>query len=239
MLRSRNGTIILKDVRVLKQIMEDLGKRRTHARQLAARVKADGFAGLELDYEGLGAREQNDFGSLIASLGAELGALNLGLRVVVEPRRGPLPAAGAVHLTVMGYNLHGPFSGPGPRATPDFIGSLGARGRNDMAAAPAIALATGGFVWLPNGKVRQVSWHEALQEVQQAREIGRSPRGLTPFARFQDGAELWHEDPQSLDAKWQAARSVGFRSLWLWHLGGNDEKLFQWLAQVRGRQGRN
>jgi hypothetical protein len=231
--RLGNGTVKLKDVEILKQLLGDVHKRQAHARELAARVKNDGFAGLNLDYEGLRETEREIFIAFLESLVRELHVLNLGFNVVVEPRRGPLPPAGAVSLTVMGYNLHGPSKGPGPRATPDFIAGLGARGRNDAAAAPAIALATGAFAWLPDGKVKKFSWAEALQEAQASRERGRGPQGLTPFARLQDGSELWYEDPQSLEAKWQAARRAGFSSLWLWHLGGNDDQLFKWLAQVR------
>ena len=71
---------------------------------------------------------------------------------------------------------------------------------------------------------------------QGAAEVGRNSPDSCPFARWANHSEMWFEDPLSLQAKWQAARQAGYRDLWLWHLGDNDERLFDWLKQLQVSQ---
>jgi hypothetical protein len=229
---------VLKDKQILEILLRDPPARLVHVRNLAAMVKKNGFAGLTLDYEGFTNRQAENYRAFVRELAQELSKDNIGLNVLVEPRRGPLPQSGTVKLTVMAYNLHGPHSGPGPRATPAFIASLGKRGEGDCARSPAVALAVGGFVWPNEGKVEKVSWNGAFRMAQGAAEVGRNSPDSCPFARWPNHSEMWFEDPLSLQAKWQAAGQTGFRDLWLWHLGDNDERLFDWLGQLQVSQPR-
>jgi hypothetical protein len=227
---------VLKDKQILEIILRDPPARLAHMRNLAAMVKKNGFAGLTLDYEGLTNRQTENYRAFVRELAQELSKDNIGLNVLVEPRRGPLPQAGTVRLTVMAYNLHGPHSGPGPRATPAFIATLGKRAEGDCAGSPTVALAVGGFVWPQKGKVEKVSWNAAFRMAQGAAEVGRNSPDSCPFARWPNHSEMWFDDPLSLQAKWQAAGLAGFRDLWLWHLGDNDERLFDWLGQLKVSQ---
>lgn len=224
---------VLKDKQILKDLLGDPKTRLVHVRNLAAMVKKNGFAGLTLDYEGLETRQTELFSNFVTELVQELAKDNIALNVLVESHRGPLPQPGTVQVTVMAYNLHGPHSGAGPRATPQFISSLGQRGAGDCKGSPAIALAVGGFVWPKEGKVEKVSWNAAFRMAQGAAEVGRNSPDYCPFARWPDHSEMWFEDPLSLQVKWQAADQAGFRDLWLWYLGDNDERLFDWLKQLR------
>jgi Glycosyl hydrolases family 18 len=223
---------VLKDKQILENVLGDPRARLAQVRSLAAMVKENGFAGLTLDYEGLENRQAENYRDFVTELAQELAKGNLGLNVLVEPRRGPLPRSKTVRLTVMGYNLHGPHSGPGPRATPAFIASLGKRGTGDLQGSPAVAMAVGGFLWLQAGEVEKVSWRAAFEMAQGAAEVGRNSVDSCPFARWANHSEMWFEDPVSLQAKWQAARHAGYRDVWLWHLGDNDARLFDWLGQL-------
>jgi spore germination protein YaaH len=51
--------------------------------------------------------------------------------------------------------------------------------------------------------------------------------------RLDDGTEVWFENPESLLTKWQAAEKTGFRHLMIWRLGGNDERLFRFIHELR------
>jgi hypothetical protein len=231
--RHADGKITLKDTTVLEQVLQTRQTRLLHVQSLKQTLEREGFAGLNLDYECLVTGQQQRFGRLIAELSHELAREHLGLKVIVEPGRGPLPPPGTARVTVMAYNLHGSHSGPGPRSTPEFIAGLRPRGLGDASGCPAIALAVGGFIWSPQGWARKLSWSEALRLTPKALTIGRSSAGAVPYARFRDGAEMWFEDPQSLQAKWTAARRAGYCDLWLWHLGGNDQRLFNWVRRLR------
>jgi len=227
-----NGTKKLKDVKIFNKLFRNLNTRLLHVGALVAMVQQHGFAGLTLDYEGLENFQADDYQALVAELAQELAKNNLGFNVVMEPKRGPLLRPHTARLTVMAYNLHGPHSGPGPRATPAFIAGLGKRGAGDSRGCPAIALAVGGFLWPPGGRAQKLSWNAAFRMAPGTVGVSRSMPADSPFARFPDKSEMWFEDPRSLQAKWAAAREAGFCDLWLWHLGGNDARLFQWLAQL-------
>jgi spore germination protein YaaH len=229
------GEVRLKDAEAIAGLISDPLRRLDHARALARKAAQDGFAGLHLDYEGIEPRYAEDFQQLVVELRDALASEGLGLNVVVEPQRTPLPAPGSVALTVMGYNQHGPHGIAGPRATPLFVAAAAARGRGDVNASPTLALALGGFLWTSTGPARAVDWASAQAA---AAERGSAQRGLftrVPNVRQADGGELWYEDPESLAAKWRAAHAAGFRSLMLWRLGGNDERLYEWLAGLRNR----
>jgi spore germination protein YaaH len=226
---------VLKDKQILENILWEPQARLAHVRSLASMMKKNGFAGLTLDYEGLENRQTANYRALVTELAQELAKDNIGLNVLVEPRRGPLPQPGTVRVIVMAYNLHGPHSGPGPRATTAFIAGLGNRGEGDSQGSPAVALAMGGFLWPKEGKVQKVSWKAAFEMAQGAAEVGRTLDSC-PFARWPNRSEMWFEDPLSLKAKWQAASQAGYRDLWLWHLGDNDERLFDCLKQLQVSQ---
>lgn len=97
---------------------------------------------------------------------------------------------------------------------------------------PTLALAVGGFPWGPDGKVKQLDWETGNRMGEQfVNKRGRL--GSVPFAEDDRGQVVWFEDAASLDAKWTAASQAGFRGLMIWRLGGNDDRLFQWLGKVK------
>jgi hypothetical protein len=224
----------LKETETLRRLLSDPEGLRRHVADIVSLVEKDGFAGLDLDYEGFSTDDRAVLDPLITALSLTLKERGLGFQVVVEPRKDRyLPPAGCAPVVVMGYNLHGPHSGPGPRSTPTFIRSLAPRGQGDPSGEAAVALAVGGFVWGKDRKVKQLDWITGKAWGEKAREKGRG-EGEVPFARMEDGSLLWYEDEQSLALKWAAA-AEDFRRLMVWRLGGNDEGLFAALKKIRGR----
>jgi len=232
--RLAGGSVRLKDATTLAAVLRDPAGVTAHARGLAQRVADDGFAGLDLDYERLPSALESAFRDLVSALAGELAQRGLGLNVLVEPARGVRPAPGSAALTLMAYNEHGPHGGPGARATPRFVAAGYARARDDRDGAPTVALAVGGFSWPASGAVRPLDWASALALAGGGAPVARGPVSEVPHLRLQDGAEVWYEDPRSLEAKWRAARAAGFRHLMLWRLGGNDERLFAWIGRLKG-----
>ncbi|HSH42738.1 MAG TPA: hypothetical protein VK973_11505 [Arenicellales bacterium] len=228
--RHPDGSVDLKSAEVVHAVISNPQRRARHARELAQRIGDDGFDGLHLDYEQVHERHRAGFRAFVGLLADELARRGLGLDVILEPSRGPRPAAGTARVTVMAYNLHGPHSGPGPRATPAFARDVAPDMDLDRYAAPSVALALAGFVWGGDGSVKAIDWRAAREAVGD----GTTQRGAShkvPYARIADG-EIWYEDAESLDAKWRAAHEGGFRGLALWRLGGNDERLFNWLETL-------
>ncbi|MEW6185702.1 MAG: glycosyl hydrolase family 18 protein [Thermodesulfobacteriota bacterium] len=224
--------VILKETTTLGRILSDNKERRKQVRAIVDLVAADGFSGLDLDYEGFSNRDRPFLDPFISELSAELKKKGLGFTVVVEPRKDRyLPPTGTVSLIVMGYNLHGPHNGPGPRATPKFLRSLRSRGQGDTSGKPVLALAVGGFVWGKNNKVKPLDWKTGNEQGEKAPEKGRGT-GDVPYARLGDGSLIWYDDPKSLAAKWKASAD-GFKGLMIWRLGGNDDRLFHWLGTLK------
>ena len=236
--RHSADSAILKDPSLIHELIADPVRREAHARALAEEVSSDGFAGLHLDYEQVYESDSSDFRSFVEQLRRELDSRDLGLEVVIEPSRGPLPAPKTTNISIMGYDLFGPHSGPGPRATPEFVSGLGARAGGDTDSAAGLAMALGGFAWAPSGEVRPLDWSVARQLSAEAPTLQRSELDGVPNARLDDGTELWFEDPESLLSKWDAAWRSGFRRLLLWRLGGNDERLFSMLRELKSGSAR-
>jgi hypothetical protein len=231
--RLDNGSARAKDVVVLRKILKDPERRKTHAAILAEKVLSDGFAGLDLDYEGLCTYDQEHFQAFVIDLSRELKHRNLGFNVILEPHHGPLPPHDTVTSTVMGYYLHGEHSGPGPIATPDFIAELDKRVIRHTKMPSDLALSLGGFSWSPGNKAEQVQWVDAQKKAVHALKAGRHRSTKAPYAILADGTEIWYEDSESLSAKLKAAQGSQFSGLMLWRLGGNDESLFQLLHDYR------
>lgn len=232
--RLGSDSAILKDSTLVHELIADPVRREAHVTALVEEVAQDGFSGLHLDYEQILESDSCNFRAFVEELRRELGRRGLGLEVVIEPSRGPLPEPNTTNVSVMGYDLFGPHSGPGPRATPEFVSGLSQRASGDADDAGGLAIALGGFAWEPGGEVRSVDWARATQLSAMAQSRQRDESNGVPSARFDDGTELWFEDPESLLGKWDAAWKAGFRRLLLWRLGGNDERLFVLLRDLRG-----
>ena len=238
---TRHGidSAIAKDPDLVHEVIADPERRTAHAQELAARVAADGFRGLHLDYERLPETDTRYFQEFVRALRLELEVRGLELEIVVEPEGGPLPEVRSTSVTVMAYDLFGPHSGPGPRSTPAYVSQLSIRAAMDADNAATLALAVRGFAWKPGGDVGSLDWSVAQQLADRTPQIRRGTADRVPSARLDDGTELWFEDPESLLSKWQAAWGTGFRRLAIWRLGGNDETLFKLLSDVRrGSDGR-
>jgi hypothetical protein len=227
---------VAKDSTVVHNLLVDRERRSAHVHQLAERVSADGFVGLHLDYEQVPESDSTQFRAFIQELRAALEPRAIGLEVVLEPTRGPMPESSKARVTVMGYDLFGGHSGPGPRSTPQFVSGLSTRARFDADSAAALAIAVGGFVWDSGGEVSSIDWSDAQQLADEATSRRRGGLDGVPSARFDDGSELFFEDAESLAGKWRAARASGFRRLAIWRLGGNDDRLFDLLRNLTPRR---
>jgi hypothetical protein len=231
----------LKDPELVRRLMATPASRAAHIDDLLALAGRYRFAGIEIDYENVAPATWPDFCAFVGELYPAATARGLAVSVVLQPQRrylaAPLPAGPAYVL--MGYNLFGSHSGPGPKATPAFLAeqakSLRAIG---LLEATALALATGGFDWTEAKAAKQLTESEAGNLVAQ--------KGLTPersdpdgylVSRYRDPAgkdhEIWHADAATFQTLWQAARSAGFDRLAVWRLGGNSPALFTWLASLK------
>ncbi len=227
---------VAKDSTVVHRLITDPERRTAHVNQLADRVSASGFVGLHLDYEQLPESDTTQFREFVTELRTTLQSRGIGLEVVLEPARGPLPESRTARVTVMAYDLFGEHSGPGPRSTPEFVSELNSRAALDADSAAGLAIAVAGFAWDSTGEARIVDWSDAQQLATRASNRRRGELDGVPSARLEDGRELFFEDRESLLGKWNAAWAGGFRRLAIWRLGGNDDTLFNLLRNLTPRR---
>ncbi|KHK03699.1 glycosyl hydrolase family 18 protein [Desulfovibrio sp. TomC] len=228
----------LKDPELVRRLLATPQSRAAHIDELIRLAKRHHFAGIEIDYENVAAPTWPDFSLFIAELYAAASPQRLAVSIVLQPQRryltAPLPIGPAYVL--MGYNLFGSHSGPGPKATPAFLteqaNSLRAIG---LLGDTALALATGGFDWTEGKAAKQLTEVEAAALVaQKSAQSTRSALDGYLVSRYRDAAgkdhEVWHADAATFETLWQAARTAGFTRLAVWRLGGNAPALFDWLA---------
>ena len=228
----------LKDPELVRRLVASPQARAAHIDELLRLAERHHFAGIEIDYENVAAPTWPDFSVFIAELYAAASPRGLAVSVVLQPQRrylaAPLPSGPAYVL--MGYNLFGSHSGPGPKATPAFLAEQAKALRAiGLLETTALALATGGFDWTDGKAAKQLTETEAVALVAQTRAAStRSDPDGYMVSRYRDTSgkdhEVWHADAATFATLWQAAQSSGFTRLAVWRLGGNTPALFDWLA---------
>ncbi len=202
--------------------------------ELAERLDVDG---VELDYENLWPGDFSRLLDFARALETRLAAQGRGVSILVEPQPRylePYATSGRdLPATVMLYDLHGAFSGPGPKATPAFIRSVYAA--IDTPDAVTAALSLGAFHWTDDaftGQLDDLAVERLLLE--QRPEVTREPGAVR--IRYRDDAgrhEIWRADAPALLELWDAAAAQGADSLALWRLGGVPDAFYEALARRR------
>ena len=231
------GQSVMKDPKLVKKLMASEESRKQHQQDLLNLLAAGSFTGLEIDYEKVDMEDWPALLNFAQELHGTLEAQGKKLRFLLEPKERYLASSlpPGPEYVIMGYNLHGGHSGPGPKANEDFLRKL-AKWTAHMPQKPGMALATGGFAW---GLAKVISLDEgtatawaksAKAKVQRdeksgalhfcaADNIAQSP---VP-SRHSNGStyEIWYADGATL-AQWtDIARKLGFGEISIWRLGGN------------------
>lgn len=225
------------DPMALRLVMGDAGARRGHIAGLLRLAQEDGVQGLDLDYEFLDAPDKQAFSDLVAQVAAAFHGAGLKLGVALHAKdREPgawhgaqaqdyaALAAVADRVQVMGYDLHGAHSGPGPVAPPDW----GARVLAHAAGLiPADKLEWGlpgyGYHWAPGRAAVHLDWAGWGALLKAHPPERRDPASAELNLRF-GGEEAWMNDAISLTAKLWPARRAGLRQVALWVLGAEDPR---------------
>lgn len=235
----QDGKASLKDRPLVQRLLDSEQGRRRHAREIITLAKGMGVSGIEMDYENLGREPElwQHYVSFIAHLEEEAAHADLSLSVILEPSALPLAAfpAGPQYV-VMLYNLHGHHSRPGPKADDAFVQRLSAQMLDQLPGEPAVALATGGFVWHQDGSIQPVTEQQAraLADNMGTAPVRDSKSGALFFSWTgdQDAAVLWYADGETIRGWAGLAEEVGVKRFYLWLLGGNEFDSLVRLAEA-------
>jgi spore germination protein YaaH len=234
-LRRGKRKTILKDHGILRKIFYNHKIRKRNIDSIVKIMNKFGFKGLDLDFENIKNSEEKGYQNYLIELSATLKNHKKKFKVIIEPTKGPIPYWGIMNLIVMSYNLHGNFTGPGPRSTPKFIKKLKDRVDGDAKGKPSVAIALKGFFWQKNKKIIRYSWKDS-QKYLKSTSLKREGKSKVPYLRDEDGNELWFEDPISLKEKIDAAVKAEFGEIMFWFLGSNDDSLYNLIKEYKNKR---
>ncbi|WP_164519550.1 glycosyl hydrolase family 18 protein [Nocardioides ferulae] len=226
------------DRRAAHRLLRSRAHVRTVSRQLARRVVAQSWDGVNVDLEGLRPTDGDGLVLLVRRLqrrmppGREV-SVDVSARTTLRGYRaagyrlGELGRAADV-LQLMAYDQHGPtWSDPGPVGARAWQRqSLAAMLRRVPAGRIDLGVAGYGYTWPPEGAGREgrsVTVAGARRRVRaDGAEAVWRPKAGEWRARLSDGTVLWWSDRRSLRLRHRLADERGLHGLALWRLGSAD-----------------
>ena len=230
---------------LVADLLADPVRAADHRTQLVQLAVANGWDGIDLDYEALPATAGPVYTDFLTALRDDLHAQGLELTVAV-PARGSDEDPGTLaysyqmvggiadQVRLMTYDYHWSTSDAGPVAPVDWVQDV-----VDYAVERVppeklmLGLATYGYDWVgTEGRTVQATDAVALAD-----EVGAEPRwddeaAAWTFSYEQDGEQhtVWYEDARSLERKQQIAVDAGLRGVAIWSLGGEDPQVWTSVA---------
>ncbi len=222
------------DRRALHRLLSEPDHIAAVARRLAKHVVDQGWDSVNVDLEGVRRSDGDGLVALVQALQDQMPAertVSVDISAATSVRsyrdRGyrlaDLAEAADV-IAVMTYDMHGPWSRPGP------IGPLTwQRDALDalLSVVPAGQVLLGvsgyGYSWPAEGDGRSLTLRHARGMVNRDGATAHwRPRLGEWTARVSDGTVLWWSDGRSYDARVRLAREYGVRGLAVWRIGSAD-----------------
>ena len=223
------GVYINKDTEILWRLLGTDEALDAHVEDLIGSAHGYGADGIEIDYEAIKRDEElwARFRLFVERLYSRCLNEDLLLRVVLGPfdaDTGNFPEG--PDYVIMCYNLHGPHSGPGPKADVAFLVQTFKRNRS-LPGNVAMAFSNGGFSWDENGNCRAVTETRAIELLS---EYGANAERDTASHSLSFGYEtdegvpvnVWFADRNTIEYWMGLACDYGYSSFAIWRLGGND-----------------
>ena len=243
------------DSEIVERIINNPGLRARHVQAVVDLVEQHGFAGVDIDYENLLAKDRAAFSAFIVQLAAALHAKHKELSVDVFAKatdRGydqrnvaqdyAALGAAADQIRVMAYDWHWSSSVAGPVAPLNWV-----RGVLQYAVTqipqPKIILGVPmyGYDWVgTTGKL--VSWLQAYQLARSHDAVVHwDDQAQGPWFTYVSSLgkhhTVWFENAYSSSAKIALAKSVGVGGVYLWLAGDEDDLIWGRLPSLEsGRE---
>jgi spore germination protein YaaH len=201
---------------------------------IVALVDAHHYAGIDLDYENLQARDRQAFTSFVTGLAAALHAKGKILSVALfakasdagyAPRNVAQDYAAigraADQVRLMGYDYHWETSPPGPVAPIGWIRDVISYAKTQIPASKIIlGIPEYGYDW-SGGSGTGISW---LQALQLSRQYHAPPHydasSQSPWFTYADASKhrhtVWFENAESTQPKLDVAQGIGGVYLWMY-----------------------
>lgn len=241
-------------------LLTDPATQRKHIDALLKVVQDQGFDGIDIDYEGLGAENRDLFSEFTRNLTSQFHAAGKRVSITVEARianRQPMDwhalSQIADELRIMAYNYHSRQTNtPGPISPLGWLKEiLDYTSQNVDSSKLVIGLGNYGYDWQKPDQDGQpwqgtgISFDQAMAIAQQknipiVRANGIDDRGYDmgsiPTFTYQDpnGHQhaVWFEDNASLQAKLTLISQYRTKAVIFWSVGLGDQKFWQSSQQA-------
>jgi spore germination protein YaaH len=222
--------------------------------QLASLCESDGYAGIQIDFEGAPPAEREPFTAWITALAARLHSIGDKLSTVVTAKYYNVTTGRAAmyndaalsvpsdYIFVLDWGLHWTTSTPGGLAElPWFTKVADYTATMPNKSKFVLGMPMYGLDW-PNGggSANPATPLEYDNVTAEQGEFGAlsewEPTAAEPHFSYTDSSgvhhDVWYTDQQSLGVRAQLAESLGL-GIGLWHLGSEDQSIWE-LPQLGG-----
>ncbi|HYO19673.1 MAG TPA: glycosyl hydrolase family 18 protein [Dermatophilaceae bacterium] len=238
----------------IQRILHDPVLLQQHIDAVVAFVRAEDFAGVDIDIEELEAEDREAFSSYIAQLADALHADDRILAVDVfakdsdagydERNRAQDYAAlgrSVDQLRIMAYDYHWSTSTAGPIAPLDWVRSVLQYAVSQVPPEKIVlGLPTYGYSWADGGQEGKLSsWLQAYGASKEFdAPVQWDSSSQSPWLTYTDaqGAQqvVWFENSYSLKAKMDLARSYDVGGVFIWLVGDVDDGIWAVVEDYRG-----
>lgn len=238
------------DPDLVENVITDEQSRAMHIADIRAIVKKHNFDGVNIDYEFLRNRHQEDYTAFIAELGEALRADGKILAIAVHaqtpggPTRGQDLAALQNHadiLSFMTYDEHWETGDAGPPASLPWVREVLEHARSlgvDMQKI-FMGIPLYGYDWPEkDGGWGRATGREYEEIVSIANDydvdVHFDETAQTPFFSYEKGGvehEVWFENVESFEPRIRLAEEFGVAGVMFWRQGREDERIYQVLAE--------
>ncbi len=232
------------------EMLHDPAVMERHVNDIVALVKREGYAGIDIDYEDLRATDREAFTAFATRLGEALHAEDKILSIALfaktsdagEDQRNVAQDYAAIgtaadEVRLMAYDYHWSASPPGPVAPITWVRQVLDYAKTQIPAEKIVlGVPVSGFDWV-DGQGEPVSWLQSYGRTKAFNATLQYDRlSQSPSFKYTDAQgrthEVWFENAESTTAKLEAAKAAGIRGVYLWMIGGEDDRTWAQLQQV-------
>lgn len=223
----------------VSRMLSTESSRAAHVANLVNLVVSNGYAGLDLDYEMLRAKDRDRFSLFVESLASRLHNRGKTLSIAVHPKTsepgtwdGPKAqdwkrlGRAVDEFRIMTYNYHWNGSEAGPASPPGWLDDVLTFAESRVAPYKIrMGLPFYGRVW--KGTDAQDLVHAEVRGLidKHSAEVRRDSSGETYF-KYAGGHTVYFQDPRSLSTKLDVLirKHPKVGGVAIWHVGGESQR---------------
>lgn len=216
---------------------------QTHVNELVELAVAQGYDGIDIDYEHLRAADRGVYTEFLTALGEALHAEDKLLTTAVHPKTSDAGyaernqaqdyeaiGAAADQVRVMTYDYSWESSPPGPVAPTQWVEEVIAWTVSQIPSHKVVlGIVLLGYDWV-EGTGATVDFEQAQERATTHGATIRRGYDRSPSFRYEDSSgrerEVWYEDAVSVATKLPLVDEYDLGGVFLWRLGGEDPNVW-------------